>query len=465
MPDIFISYAHKDDLSPCYQTRGWVAWFYEQLRDRMLAVRPGSTDIFLDRSPEGITGTSLLTPTLRKALEETRVLLIVSSPAYFDSSWCREELDVFCDVVARTTGAADTHSRIVKIIKLPIDEHRIDVPDAIGDELPGYSFYRRDFDGNPMELPPPHGAELGAEFNVMLNKVAHDIRRLLQRLDAVAEPSGLNVYLAGSSADAATARARIRTELQQFGHRVLPAKDGIDEFGDAERIRSNLHESRLSVHVIGATHDPCIDLQYRLAGEEALARPEFRRLAWIDSGLQANGKDQIAFVESLRSDPDVRISSLETFKTLIQDALTRTPEHVHAGEGELVYLVFDAPDEHATKPIEDWLDKEGFKVWIPMSRASHRHYLKNSHGILIYWGKASKEWLAEKLTDLDKYKVPKLGAALAPLRGLMPADPAENKDRYPRRAVDMVLPGYGAFHPEMLEEFIRKLKGHEGDAV
>ena len=39
MPDVFISYAHRDNRTPRYEPRGWVECFYLQLKDRLDAIR------------------------------------------------------------------------------------------------------------------------------------------------------------------------------------------------------------------------------------------------------------------------------------------------------------------------------------------------------------------------------------------------------------------------------------------
>ncbi len=465
MPDIFISYAHKDDGFPRYETRGWVEWFYEKLRDRMNTIRPGTTSIFLDRSEGGITGSSVLTQSISKALQETRVLLIIVSPAYLGSKWCGDELKFFCEA-ARAVGGlcVDAMCRVVKVYKQPVPDHAFHIPEL--DDSVGHSFFRKGLGGDTMELAPPHSTQSGNEFAQALNSLAFDLRNVLQKTEGcfAATASAPSVYLAATSPDLAAQRERVRTEFAQFGY----------------TLQSDLQACRLSVHLIGTTYEPIVEDQYRLAGEEAARNSNFERLIWMPPGLDATETRQKEFLKQLNdeADPGLTISTIEVFKSLVHEKLKArevahgdAAEKIDDGAGtQSVYLIFDAPDNEATKPIEDWLasQPQGFRVWAALSRKDHRRALELSEGVLIYWGRADKQWLSSKLIDLEKFKRTARTMAV-PLRGVMAADPAEpdreRKERDAKNAAGrdfIIVPGFGEFRAEMLEAFVRKLKASGG---
>lgn len=488
MPDVFISYAHRDNQSPRYGSRGWVECFYDALLARLNGIRGRDTSVWRDQSEGRITGNSLLTQTIKKDLKESGVLLAIVSPAYLASQWCADELKYFCEAAAKSSGLhVDNHSRIIKVGKLPIPKNAFVTGIEAIDDAIGYPFFGRGTDGNPLEFDPPHGTEGGAEFWRALNAVAFSIDAVLQKLEGQphppAESSGSVVYVAETSWDMREQRERVRGELEQFGHAVLPASEIPHGPDYADRVKVDLAAAKLSIHLIGDSYGAIpersnvsiVETQYRLAGEEAQKRPELVRLAWMPPGLVPAEERQIAFLEELKNDSRLTIGSIEDFKTLVQEELKpKESGDLSPGEGPIrsVYLIFDPPDREAAKPVDDWLHHHGFEVLKPLSsvkksaewRSIHRHHLKTSAGVLIYHGQTSEEWLQSKLIDLEKVFGYGRSRKQEPARGVMLADPATTDKQEFRSLKVRVLKGFGGFSPAVLDEFLKDLQAREGNA-
>jgi hypothetical protein len=482
-PEIFISYAHADNEFPRYDSRdwessrGWVECFYDALRKRLAMLRRG-TEIWRDASG-GILGASELTPAIRAGVANASILVIINSPAYAKSQWCEEELRLFLESAEARLGGLRTGTmlRVVKINKLP------DTGDSFVSRVPeladstGYFLYRN-VEGRPLEFEPPHGVEPGTKFLTAVNNVAYDIVEALQGRPAPVPPTGIIVYLAETTLDVADSRAKLQSELEQFGHTVLPSPHD-DRSGEyAAKVRSDLRRARLSVHVIGGQTGPmpsgtgnrsAVELQYDLAGEEAAQRPGFMRLTWLAPFSPTAARQQGAFIERLQStDPNLLVASLEDVRSLVKQYLAQNqirPSKRVTGEVQLVYLMFDQPDEESAKPLAKWLFDQGFEVLRPARSGNllkaHRVNLRDSDGALIYYGEVNDAWLAVKLADLRKTLVET--KKTRKLKGAVYlGDPPDTAKGELRLQQFDVIPGFGRFRPEMLSAFVEKVRASTG---
>ena len=197
------------------------------------------------------------------------------------------------------------------------------------------------------------------------------------------------------------------------------------------------------------------ELQYQLAGEEV--RPDFTRLTWLPPGIEPSDARQAAFIERVRqSDAQLR--------TLIKDALK--PKSLVAArkpspdEVKIVYLIFEPPDEEFAEPVSEWLFAQGFEVLKPTRSGSlkaHKINLRDSDGVLIYYGQPDDDWLTVKLADLRKT----FGHGRDRNRQLKGAvylaDPEHpDKDKF-RSQLVRVIPGFGRFRPAALQPFLDEL--------
>jgi hypothetical protein len=485
MARIFISYTHKDNAKLTDEQQGWVDRFHEALKLRVDTLFGREIDFWRDLKVEG---NDILTASIEDALQDSSLLVSVVSPGYLNSEWCAKELRLFCESALKAGGVeVGTKSRIYNVIKTPIREaHLRNLPGMVAPI--GYPFHRIDDRGIAWEYDPRMGKEARHEFLAKVNELAHDLCQMLESSEQsngrrTVESSGIAVYLAETTSDMVTASEMLRRELHQFGHLVLPESRLRHTHEYAERVRSDLQRVRISIHPIGRycgvipedLDRSVVEIQYGLAGEAAELRTDFTRIAWMLPGTKAADARQQAFIDAVQNDAHLMVTSLETLKTRIQGILAQssprpvTPTPMSAGAE--VYLICDAVDEVAAKPIEDYLFSLGFEVNRPLlegdesaMREDHEENLKSCDAVLIFYGKASEFWLRRKLRDLQKaFGYGRTRPFLT--KAVFLADPKTPEKAHFRSNEVVSLPGFGAFNPPMLEKFANVLLGSHGEVV
>src|SRR5262245_41801885 len=93
--DIFISYAHVDNVVP-RGARGWVERFQEELEielSRRMG-RVGAAKIWWDKD---LDGSQIFNETIRQTITQSALFIALTSSGYLKSDYCMKELDWFCE--------------------------------------------------------------------------------------------------------------------------------------------------------------------------------------------------------------------------------------------------------------------------------------------------------------------------------------------------------------------------------
>ncbi len=499
MRDIFISYTHKDNLSLTDEELGWVDRFHRAIQVRLTQLLGRESAVFYDSAV--MSGSDRLTPKIESEVRDAKILVSIVSPGYLRSTWCNQELELFARTSVQPAGntALDTKSRIIKVVKLPVEmalekQAKVDLSDVLGHE-----FYQMDRRGIPCEVdaePPDH-----REFVRRVNELAYDIRNMLGMLgdeegarpDPVA-PSGRVVYVAETTSDLADDAERLRRALQQYGHTVLP--QGRYTYGPdyAQNAAADLCKAEVSVHCVGASYGSVperqsksvVALQYDIAADEIARRteqrkPALRRFAWSPPGITADEPRQEEFIARLRDEATLLETPFETLKTSVQQALEAPPAPVPEAPKPAaaaadapaltVYLIFDASDADAVKPLDDWLFDNGYEVLQPIFDGDEAQIRKNDESCLVecdavlaFCGAAPADWLRQRVLDLQKaFAYGRQRPFLA--RGVVVADPqTADKDRFRSHSV-VKMEMYGAFSPDALGPFLTTIRQAQETAV
>jgi hypothetical protein len=178
-------------------------------------------------------------------------------------------------------------------------------------------------------------------------------------------------------------------------------------------------------------------------------------MVWMPPGGTPGDERQAAFIASLH---DAIVTPLEEFKTLVYDELApkAAPQPAEADGEKTIYLIFDKPDKDAKKAIDDYLFSKGFDVLRPPlnSTALHKEQLKESDGVLVYYGSAPPDWVEETVNGFKKV----LTGKGKPARAVYLADPDQPPEKREfRRAAVRTISGFGGFSPAQLDEFLRDL--------
>src|SRR5215470_3333753 len=113
--DLFISYARVDD-EPLFGVK-WVSMLLRDLR-YLLAQKMGRPDAFsIWWDAINLRGNHAVTPEIHTAVQQSATMLLVLSPGYLASQWCRQEKDLFFAVLG-----GQPQGRVFVIEKHVLDE-------------------------------------------------------------------------------------------------------------------------------------------------------------------------------------------------------------------------------------------------------------------------------------------------------------------------------------------------------
>lgn len=437
---LFISYAHIDNLPLSPEQQGWISRFHASL-DALLSMRIGQkAEIWRDSK---LAGNDIFGDEIIAQFPKTAVLLSVLSPRYMESEWCTREVHEFCKAAEQSAGlAVENKSRIVKIIKSPVDTD--DPLPAVMKAMTGYQFYLLDENNAPLELDPAYGTEMAQKYNVRVAKLAWEIAQLLKLLaksgserqpaTGDAPPSRPTIYLAECSYDQRDAREALDAELKCHGYRVLPDRQlAREESAYAAQVAGLLKQSQLSIHLVGGTpgavpDGPSGKSIVVLQNELAIRRSResgLRRIIWLPEGTISKQPEQSAFIHLLQTDVEAQFGAdviasgeEEAIKGAIHAALQRLQGNPAATSArsdrhgrKLVYLICDEKDRKSTIPLRKFLGSRGFDVEIPVFeggaatlRQASQDLLLQCSGVLVFYGEGGEAWKQSVDSEVRKFR-------------------------------------------------------------
>jgi hypothetical protein len=376
--DIFISYAHIDDMALVEGQKGWISSFHRALEIRLGQLLGRTPRIW--RDPK-LQGNDAFADRLVDRLPGVAILVSVISPRYMKSDWCLRELHEFTKAAARTGGVRVGHKvRVFKIVKTPVP---VEQQDPELQHMLGYDFFTSDpHSGRTKELSQTADAEMQRLYWAKLDDLAHDLTEMIETLEAtgaslssstvgpasvagaastagssVAAPAGpgaapvlrrledaiavagedRSVYLAETTYDLREKRDAVRRELQTLGLTVLPDQPLPLVKEECEQaIREGLARCVMSIHLVGRNYglvpegatQSTVVMQNELAIERAAAGG-YARLIWIPEKIECDDERQLKFIEHLQTDTriqqgaDILQTTFEEFKAAMNRRLRK----------------------------------------------------------------------------------------------------------------------------------------------
>lgn len=249
--DLFISYAHGDfDQAGDSLLKTWsqifAAEFAKELR---LSFEGKPLVVFLDedkRPAFGIDPTRHLTEQLRQKIQGSGLLVVLMSPFYLKSDWCKREVNWFV-AEAKRRLRGDGLLFVVRIWPTKAEDWPPELKDENGDQLPGFRFFNHEMAGErqrgarPFGWPDPihhdHGGAFRRALNDLVERAARSLDELRERYEErrreaaaqrkLAEPSGQILYLYGRNSHRHLWE-RAYDELDQAGFAVQPSEPDPD---------------------------------------------------------------------------------------------------------------------------------------------------------------------------------------------------------------------------------------------
>ena len=416
--DVFVSYAHVDDIVPQGASHGWVTTFVSQLRC-LLAAQLGRMDnhsIWMDHR---LQGNDAVSPTILTGADDSATLLLILSQGYLNSEWCSRERDAFLKKV-KTLRNAGTPVFVV-------EKQRIDRDQWPGElqELKGYRFW--EWNGLPgpetpaytLAYPVPMPDE--HSYYLRLNDLSFDLASVLRQLQSPTKDR-VRVFLAQVTDDLEEKRDEVKRYLDQHGLKVLPDNYYPNDPKEFRRAQENdLADCKLFVQLLSSVvgkrpegaENGFPHLQYQIAKDA-----ELPILQWRSPDIDLDAK-MIDVQRVLLEAETVIAVPLEEFKAeVVKRAMPQpTPPH-HPGPNDNghsneLFVFINHSDEDAE--LAKWcreVIKRGRKTWgyaLPLQEGSPRKLRKQlednlltSDVILWLYGHAPRTWVHEQLQYFRK---------------------------------------------------------------
>ncbi len=439
--DVLLNYAAIDDYPLQDGKPGWVSQLHRNLEVRMEQL--SGEKVQIARLPEDVI-TPLMEAELLQHVPQAKAMISVVSPPFVNSAVCQRGVCGFWDGAERTGGRfIKDKSRLLKVLKTSVAEQQMPRPLVdIFSPLSGFEFFELDADtGRVREFDETFGPTLKQRFFERVYDLAYDgcqVLSLLKQFRASDVPQAVNphqqwVYLATTTSDVSDERDRIRRELLERGHVVLPDAPLPMLAKDVEAvIRDCLAKCTIAVHLLGQRYGVTPEdssesiqaLQVRLTADRTLG-PNLQRLIWMSGSSEIADERQRTFVLRVQEDPVLhhRAEVIEGNLNLLKKDLIRrlTPpeekpkaptasrSNTSPGGAPKLYLICDPKDEAAIESLEDYLFAQGLEVMLPAfdgddadAAALHQDNLLTCDAVLVYYGAAPKAWVDIKLRELLK---------------------------------------------------------------
>jgi serine/threonine protein kinase len=434
--DVLLTYAAIDDYPLQDGKPGWVSQLHRNLEVRMEQL--SGEKIHIARLPEDAIS-PVIEADLLQQMPQAKAMISVVSPPFINSPMCRREVEQFWHGAEQTGGRyIKDKARLLKVLKTAVADQQMprQLLDIFG-PLFGFEFFELDADtGRVREFDETFGPVLKQRFFERVYDLAYDGCQVLNLLKQVRAFSSAApdtnrrwVYLATTTSDVTDERDRIRRELLERGHVVLPDAPLPMLAHDVETIvRDCLTKCSIAVHLLGRRYGVTPEdssesiqaLQVRLTAEAA-CRTDLQRLIWLPGGESADER-QRAFLLRVHEDPALhqRAEIIEGNLNLLKKDLIRRlapPEEKPkilttsqaAGGAPKLYLICDPKDEPQVEPLEDYLFAQGLEVMLPAfdggdadAAALHQDNLLTCNAVLVFYGAAPRAWVDIKLRELLK---------------------------------------------------------------
>ncbi len=448
--DVFVSYAHVDNMPFPGVDKGWVTLLVETL-EILLAQKLGRREGFSVWMDRDLSRHKQLTPEIMENLSDTATLLVILSPGYLASEWCLREKDTFQSLV---TAHRHGDSRVFVVERDKVEWE--DRPTDFGDLL-GYRFWvPGEGDGTPMILgmpfPDPKNPRQIPYFDE-LTRLACNLADELKELKgsvpeaqgpaatgaaeevapaAAESPEEANsgethngvgddnpaVFLAEVTDDLDSRGNALRTYLEQAGYRVLPESwYSRDPEGFVAAVDEDLARSAVFVQLLSAfpgKRPPDLPQGYVRAQYDRALAAETPVVQWRDSKLDLAAVEDSAQRALLEGDTVMAASTDELQREVVRQ-LEAAAGSATAGSAAgdsvdgLVFINAEAEDMEIASELCSALEARGLACALPLpggTPAQVREDLEQNlmfcDGLVIVHGVTPSRWVRDQLLLLRK---------------------------------------------------------------
>jgi hypothetical protein len=506
---IFISYAWDDDIPPPAPpgAKGFVTFLDENLRYEFKDFGPDRPQVW--RDTRRVAAADQFDSVIDDALKAASTLIVILSPNWMASTYCRKELDAFARY--RSVEGLNVRERVVVINKRHVELG--DRPELLQGQV-GFNFFERAEDEDKVSGDHEYFSRGSVQDDRFWKQLEDLANYLLRRPSPPEQPppmgkSGRTIFVAKPASDMRSAYDRIIKELTGKGHTVVPdpaANIPLDSSA-AAIIDAALKTAEISVHLLGEKAGPIpedhtqsiVELQLARAAAKAIAadQPElsFHRIVWAPKALEnvarsAEGKAANAserypldvlesFDHKLPTDK-VEGDTLSKFVDFLNQHLVLiTPPRATIdwrtddGEDRRIYLYHSPEDTDYVLRLAEALYQRKVEIVLPAFegpdaevRKFHSKTLSECDAVALCWATASEVWVRAQASALRDWHGLGRTHQFA-YRAVVAAPPPGKRKKavkllFPRSEIDVIVDLSEATMPppELLDQLVPQARSN-----
>jgi hypothetical protein len=429
--DIFISYAHVDNLSVQEGEEGWISQFQKHL-EIAIAKRIGRMGVVSIWRDKRLQGDQLFDRTIREALEKSALFLAITSNGYLASDYCQQELDMFVEKAGEETyrvSIAD-RSRVLLALINNIPDNKW--PKAF-EGISGYHLYDAE-DATDLGTPSDFREKLFRnQLKNLTDSLCYNLRAFKKFADQVAsdvvpgppsekapEDSSPTVFLADVSGSLRSIRNRLADKLEREEIKVItniPPPYGSRPH--VKRVKHALQTTTLSVnlldHISGREIEGEPDKTYAQKQVELVRDAGLHQIIWVPRDLDLSTIEEEthkAFLHQLENGPrrDARYDFVRSTKAdllpQILEKLTQlqTAQTVNSATPSAVLLDSHIKDLAPAAELSNYLVENQITAYLnPQEDDPNKNMdiledrLGRVNTLMILFGNVSADWVRQRL--------------------------------------------------------------------
>lgn len=267
--DIFISYAHVDNISFPNQGDGWIKQFYQNL-NLMLAKRFGRMDMVkIWWDSKKLDGSVLFDDSIAEGIKKSAIMICLNSPGYAASDYCKKELQLFHEKALKEKYGLKVgdQARILHVLmnNIPFKEWPEELSGTSG--FPFHDAESNDDFGDPVET-------LSPKFKSQMRHLKDSVYRLLETLNRTSAEESPTTQKTGGAAAQVSAAGTSPVGQEKADDRFTIYMSEVPDTlrGPRKRIIAELEKSGYAV--IAGIPPPDEYEPLKEATEEALAKSD-----------------------------------------------------------------------------------------------------------------------------------------------------------------------------------------------
>jgi hypothetical protein len=325
------------------------------------------------------------------------------SPGYLASQWCRQEKDLFFEVLG-----GKSQDRVFVVEKQVLDKDQSRLAELV--DLKGYRFWYRDERNQARTLSMQEPEQHRTFYTRLVEELATDISQQLKARAAAAplpaEPKA-TVFLAEVTDDLEPRREQVRRYLELAQLRVLPAQRHLEGQAFRDALDRALVQSILFIQLLGeypGRRPPDIPQDYTRLQRERAQAYKLPILQWHDPTLKLDRVESPEQRELLEA-VSVYAEPLESFKQrIVQQALPPPPPpSVMRAATPVVFINTERRDRILAEAIRDHVDAR-LMVTLPVSegkaakvREELEQKLVDCDALIVVYGQTTLDWVDKQL--------------------------------------------------------------------